>query len=392
MLRNKRGFTLLETLLALALSSFIMLALTQAYRTLVTYIDRARDMALMNQRIALVTQVIERDLSGCCMPQLHPEIEPNKEKKASDAQPVEEQAPPAVLKPEEEKQKAEKRLEDRKKYFFTEINDADLHKVRGKRVELLKSCNFITTSVLEVYGESMPRWVRVRYELIPNKKAKQPEFTLVRKQTTDIHNVKMKISEVDPTAASKDHPIMVHEIAHGVKGFYIEFSMKKMPEKNEKGESKKAEPEEVKAFNWGESKKTMGEMPQRAKMLLELWNANRDRSDLIELEILMSAEGDADQVLEAAKKLQKKAREGSLFGEGSALGRLAGKFGLPGASTDAPLASRQTGRQRGGPAGQDQLSPAPTQPSSPNAQPGGGVSGGKAGEDELASIKDALGL
>lgn len=320
--RNNRGFTLLETILALALSSFIMLALTQAYRTLVTYIDRARDMARANQRIALVTQIIERDLSCAVMPQLHQEIESDKEKATkNDAPPAEEKKEAPLSTEEENKKKEEKRRDERRKYFFTEIDDTDLHKIKGQRVELLKTCNFITTSALEVYGESLPRWVRVRYELVRNKKAKVDEFTLVRKQTTDIHNVKMKISEVDPNADSKAHPITSHEVARGVKGLFIEFSMKKEPEKKDekdKDKDKKIELEETKVFSWGESKKTAGELPQRAHVYLELWNETRDRADLIELEILMSVEGDIEKLLAEGKKKQEQK-----FGAGSPITSLA---------------------------------------------------------------------
>ncbi len=331
--RNNSGFTLIETMLALTLSSFIMFALTGAYRTLVTYIGRAQDMSRMNQRVALVTQIIERDLSCALMPQLHPEIESDKEKAAKGDKPDPEKKDAALSDEEKKKKKEEKRRDDRKKYFFTEIDDAELHKVKGQRVELLKTCNFITTSALEVYGESLARWVRVRYELVPNKKVKIPEFTLVRKQTTDIHNVKMKISDVDPTAASKAHPITVHEIARGVKGLYIEFSMKKEPEKkDEKDKDKKVELEEIKAFSWGESKKTVGELPQRAHVYIELWNEARDRADLIELEILLPIEGDIEKLLEGGKK------------EGDGKPASTGKTGTANPSAPGAAPGRHTGK------------------------------------------------
>lgn len=284
----------------MALSSFIMLALMQAYRTLVTYIDRARTMAISNQRIALLAHTIERDLSCACMPQLHPEITPD----------VKEEGAPPTPEPKSENEeksseknkdteKEEKRREDRKKYFFTEIDDADLHKFKGQRAELLKSCNFITTTALEVYGEGTPRWVRVRYELVRTKKTHQPEYSLVRKQTTDIQNFKMKISEVDASAAAKAQPITSHTLAQGIKGMFIELSMKKIPEpkKDANPEDKKIEPEEIKAFAWGESKKTIGEMPQRARVCLELWNEARDGSEAIEFFILIHADGDYDKIL-----------------------------------------------------------------------------------------------
>lgn len=300
MIRNRRGFTLIEIMLAMMLSSFIMLALMQAYRTLVTYIDRARIMASSNQRIALLVHTIERDLMCACMPQLHPEIEPDTKE---GAEPKAEPKPDNKGDPKDkEKEKEEKRREERKKYFFTEIDDAELHKFKGQRAELLKSCNFITTTALEVYGEGMPRWMRVRYELVRTKKTQKPEYTLLRKQTTDIHNFKMKISDIDANAAAKAQPITTHTIAQGVKGLFIEMSMKKIPEdkKDDKDKDKKIEPEEIKAFAWGESKKTVGEMPQRARVCLELWNEARDGSQEIEFLVLIPTEGDYDKILATA--------------------------------------------------------------------------------------------
>lgn len=287
-------------MLAMALSSFIILALMQVYRTLVTYIDRARIIATSNQRIALLVNTIERDLSCACMPQLHPEITPDIKKEGASPTPdPKQQNEEKTSGKDKDEEKEDKRRENRKKYFFTEIDDADLHKFKGQRVELLKSCNFITTTGLEVYGEGAPRWVRVRYELVRTKKTQKPEYSLVRKQTIDIQNFKMKISEVDANAAAKAHPITTHTLAQGIKGMFIEVSMKKIPEQKKDGkpEDKKIEPEEIKAFAWGESKKTIGEMPQRARICLELWNEARNSSEAIEFFVLIPADGDYDKIL-----------------------------------------------------------------------------------------------
>ncbi len=311
---NRPGFTLIETLLALGLSSFIMFALMQAYQTLVKFIGNAREMSHMNQRIVLLTQLIDRDLSSACMPQLHSLIESNKAKGLSEDQPEEKPPTPEQDKqlPEDEKKKQEeKRREERKKYFFAEIDDADFHKFKGKKVELLKACSFITTNALELYGESSQRLVRVRYELIRDKKSKgELSYTLVRKQTTDISNVKMKISEVDPLA-NLNNPITLHEVMHGVKGLFIEFSMFKEPEKKESNldSGKKAEQELIKGFSWGETKKTVGEFPQRAHVYIDLWNDEKTRSDMLELEVFMLTTDDAEKILMAAKGQRKQSEQ-----------------------------------------------------------------------------------
>lgn len=315
LIRSKNlGFTMIETLIALALSSFIMLALTQVYRSLITYIGKAQDMAQANTRLVMVCNLIERDLTAACMPQLHQEIVPDKgkdlgkEKSEADKKEEEEKEKTVEASTEEgkTKQQEEKQKERRKKYFFTEIDDAELHKFRGNKAELLKSCNFITTSALDTYSEASSRFVRVRYELRKNKKAERPEYSLWRKQTTDIHNIKMKISEVDPAAALRAAPITEHEVLSNIKNFFIEFSMKKPIEKKEEESeaSAKKEPEleEIKAFNWGESKKTVGEMPQRAHIMMELWHVNDQATDSFDFELLMRTEGDVAKILEQPKK------------------------------------------------------------------------------------------
>ena len=297
---NRAAFTLLETLLALALSGFIMAALMQAYQTLVKYIGNAREISTMNRRLATITQVIERDLSSACMPQLHEVIKSNKENAlSSDEQERKDEAEKnkKELSADEKKQRAEKKMAERKKYFFAQIDDADFHKFKGKKVELLKTCGFITTHALEFFGESSQRWVRVQYELIKDKKAKTPQYTLVRKQSNNIANLKMKISDVD-AAENIANPITVHEVMRGIKGLFIEFSMLKMlPQKENQPNAKKVEPELIKAFAWGESKKTAGEFAQRAHVYLDLWNEEQTRSDMVELEISIFADGNVEAVL-----------------------------------------------------------------------------------------------
>jgi len=309
---NRAAFTLLETLLAFALSSFIIFALMQSYRALVRFVENAREIASTNQRLAIITQLIERDLTCACMPQLHPLVQSNKEKGLSNDQPQVEQPQEQEKQVPENEKKAqeEKRLEERKKYFFSQVNDADFHRFKGKKVELLSACNFITTNALEFYGEASPRWVRVKYELIKQKKSAVESYTLIRKQSTDIHNTKMKISEVDPVANLND-PITVHEVMQGIKGLFIEFSMLKEPEKkeNESDVNKKPEPELIKAFAWGESKKTMGQFPQRAHVYLELWNENQTKTEKIELELYIFAVDDVVKILADAKKQQKSTQQ-----------------------------------------------------------------------------------
>lgn len=310
---------MVEVLLALALSSFIMMALMQAYQMLVRYIESAKNITSMTQRIALVTNLIERDFTVACMPQLFQRIQSNKEKGTDgsgnpDKDKAVEEKQEKQLSDEERKNNNEKRIEERKKCFFTEIDDSDFHKIKGKKVELLKSCNFITTHALEVYSESAPRWVRVRYELVKDKKSKKDSYTFVRKQTTDIYNTKMKISEVDANANSKEHPLIQHEVMRGVKGLFIEFSMIKNPEKNENGvqntSAKKEEPEEIASFLWGENKKTAGQMPQRAHVYIDLWNEDFRESQIVELEIPILADGDPEAIMQQGLAQQGKQAQG----------------------------------------------------------------------------------
>jgi hypothetical protein len=347
----RAGFSLIETLLALGLSSFIMFGLMQAYQTLVKFIGNAREISHMNQRIALLTNLIERDLSSACMPLLHRVIESNKAKGISDDQSEEKPQTPEQdkqISEDEKKKQEEKWREERKKYFFAEIDDADFHKFKGKKVELLKACSFITTNALELYGESSQRFVRVRYELIRDKKSKGVlSYTLVRKQTTDISNMKMKISEVDPTA-NLNNPIALHEVMHGVKGLFIEFSMLKEPEKKESNldNDKKAESELIKAFSWGETKKTVGEFPQRAHVYIDLWNDEKTRSEMVEIEVFMLTADDVEKILTAAKGQRKQLEQTDAVKPagpgGSGMGDII-------KNVQAGLSSQGSGREAGAP-------------------------------------------
>jgi hypothetical protein len=273
------------------------------------YLSRSREHAAMQQRVARIVNIIERDLTSACMPQFHTTIKTEKETGLTE-QPNQPEPHKPELSEEEKKKEEEKKRALRKDYFFATVDEGEFHKVNGKRVELLQACSFITTNALEVYGESLPRLVRVRYELVRDKKSKAEQFILLRKQTNDLSNVKMKISEVDANA-NKDNPISVHEIARGIKGLFIEFSMLKEIEKKDASlQVKKPEMEEISAFAWGEKKKTIGEFAQRAHIYLELWNEACTSSELVEVICVMRAERDVVALLELSKQQAQDAARG----------------------------------------------------------------------------------
>ena len=61
----RKGFSLVELLIALALSSVIMLGLVQANRNAARLLQEAQSLLVVNRQVALLYNQLERDITGC---------------------------------------------------------------------------------------------------------------------------------------------------------------------------------------------------------------------------------------------------------------------------------------------------------------------------------------
>src|SRR5688572_5196778 len=103
MMKRLQAFTLLEVLIALTLSSFILLTLTQSYRGAMRFLQKGQETMSYNRKVCLLFNQLERDLSCAFIPILQKEIKPQKDEKKQ---------APELKKPEtKEEQAANKKKE-----------------------------------------------------------------------------------------------------------------------------------------------------------------------------------------------------------------------------------------------------------------------------------------
>ncbi len=165
-MKRMSGFTLLELLISMVLSSFIMLGMMQLYRGVIRYIENSRASMGTNRQVCLLFNQMERDLSTAYIPYLARE-----EKQEKSAVVASEQKPEAAPKSPEQKTPEEKKLEEkeqeqRKTFFVGTIDDrAEGGKIDGKRFDICKFISFICTNPLQVYEEKRVRLVRVYISL-----------------------------------------------------------------------------------------------------------------------------------------------------------------------------------------------------------------------------------
>ena len=271
-MHKKTAFSLLELLIALSLSSFVMMGMMQSYRSLMSYMGKSRDVISMNRRICLLFNQLERDFMTAFIPKLDKD-EKKGEQKEGDTEPAEEK------KDDKKSSDGKKKELEKKHLFWGEADDNALFtKVLGKKLTPFKFVSFVNSNPLQIFGQKKIRYVRVAYELKKNKERSKGEkisYNLIRKETREIENMKVKINEFDHEA-QKNNPIRADIVAEGVKAFYIEYVGIEPTKKND---DKKSEPPqspfelpERRLAMWGEKDFTQGVVPKRVEAYIDLWD------------------------------------------------------------------------------------------------------------------------
>lgn len=273
---KRNAFTIIELLIALFLSSFIMLGMMQAYRNAVSSLGTCRNYMAISRKACLLFNEIERDFSSMLIPFLNKEILPEGEKKSiQDSE-----------KPKEDQKDGEKKSEQQddeplKNALIAQVYEDEVRRIKGRKFELFKNINFITTHPLQVYGDKRVRLVRVMYELIKDKsknKSGRPCYNLYRKETLDLSNTKMKEDE-EAVAKNKQTSICTYLVTDNVKELYVEFITPKPPDEKEKEKPKdKKEVEELRLFTWGQKDFTVGVVPKALEVHIVLWDDELKRT------------------------------------------------------------------------------------------------------------------
>lgn len=244
MMLKRKAFTLLELLIALALSSILLLALSRSLRQISHVFTRANWRISVERRAVLILHQLERDLTAACIPKL--------------AQ---------LLDAKDTKQRKKKSL-----ILFRATSDKEeIRRIGKRRHELLKWLNFITTTPLTQYGQKKRRLLRVGYSVEVDKRLRRrgiDSYSLIRRETTEIPNEKFDV--VPPHGKVKPVPVFKHVIADNIQGIFIEFtSPKKKQDKNDKKARK--------VFSWGKRKETKNVLPTYATIHLLLWDDTHTR-------------------------------------------------------------------------------------------------------------------
>lgn len=247
----RSGFGLIEVLIAMVISSFIMLGLVQSYRNALRLRAGSQNLLVINRRIALFFNQIERDITSGVIYE-KPEAYPPQVKKRQPQPP----APPQKEKEEAPVPSITMEVED----------EGFVH--RAKRWKMMKTFSVLCTNPLQVFGKELMRLIRVQYALLPEKDTPQASYRIVRRQTSELKNTELKQPKDGPETVSE------HTVIERVKAFGISAAYYEKKEKEEGGQNS-TEKEELKTtFVWGEKqmKESRTPLPEYLSLHIELWD------------------------------------------------------------------------------------------------------------------------
>jgi prepilin-type N-terminal cleavage/methylation domain-containing protein len=180
MKKNSYGFSLIEVVIALLISSILGIALFTSFNQINKYATIANNVMSSDTRLATIHHQLSKDMAGAFIPvqALPPEENKNEQAEKKDA-PAAQDKKPKPQQPAAEQKPTYKQL----KKVFVSSNAED---------NLLKSVTFITNNPLIGYGNSKPRIARVMYRL-GKAKDSQNRYTLYRQESaTELEAEKFK--------------------------------------------------------------------------------------------------------------------------------------------------------------------------------------------------------
>lgn len=252
-MKRLNGFTLIEILIALTVSSFVMVLIVQSLRQTFRFISEGQKIITVDRSVCLFLNQLERDLSSAFIPKPYKKIDVDNKEGAK-----------------------AKKLE-RSELFFIATTKEETAPVWFKtKRKLLDKINFVTTYPLQSYGRQKIRPIRVMYELVLNKKASEGErlsYDLWRKETAMLDNVDFKEPEIILKKKGKEF-IWSHLVTQNIKELSFEFIVKMKDEENQK---ERKEKRIIKSFSWGENKETQNLLPDFMRYHIIFWDEAKVR-------------------------------------------------------------------------------------------------------------------
>lgn len=191
----KSGFTLLELIVFLAVASALSVLLFRGFFQANRILQNAGAMIDIDQRILLLQDRLERDITGAFVPMYQPTKGEQKEEIARQQKPGTQEVQKPLPK------------------LFLSTNQG----------ENLKELTFITNNPLSVYGIEKPLIARVRYQLKPDAQHKGT-FELVRQESA-------KLAYAD---IASDKGAREYVVADNIKAFSLQYRAEAEKKKNQK--------------------------------------------------------------------------------------------------------------------------------------------------------------
>jgi|GEM_PF-5089020 len=204
MTHKKNGSLLLEALIALGITTFIIISTTQLTKTALRTLKEMTTLSGYMNKVIQVTNQLDKDLSVLA-------VLPT---------PVQEQATG-------EKNTDQKPITFASRALLAEADEKMVTKIDKKDHVTFKILSGVTTSTLQSYGEKKPYFVRFCYKLIkqtpPQPHHKKTAFKLYRRETTNIDDLNIKQdSEVKPEDMEKSSDWVL--ICNNIHNLVFEYS------------------------------------------------------------------------------------------------------------------------------------------------------------------------
>lgn len=278
-MNQRPAFSLIELLIALGLSLFIMITVMQSYRSVTKTLTIIRQQVRLHDRTAIVIQQFEKDCSTMFIPTLHQIIPDAKEDEKKPDEKLEEKPKEEPIKKTEEEQKKEAE-ETLKQALVIISDDQDPEKVRDPKWYLFKSISGTSTNAFKLADERAVNLVRIKYELIVDKERSQrnkKSYSLVRKQSFNTQDYKLKAKTGSASSDDTANEISSYTIADSIKSMSVKIIAEKKEGEKDPSKQGNKEREFVELFSWGGEAPYGGHLPIMLSVRLVFWDENMNK-------------------------------------------------------------------------------------------------------------------
>lgn len=236
-MRKSGGFTLLELMVAIALSALVALALYSTFMQTNMSVATINETTSYEMMVSALYRQLEKDIYGVAVPeQFLVQLIEEYEKKQKNGN----QEKPAQLSPDEAKEEQEKKENQEKEKQDKEKKEKQIPPLKkifylSQQQALLKQLTFITRNALAYYTDKeqqdvTPFLVRIFYQLKEDKE-NPGTYRLLRSQGT----------ELDPQGYEDEKKVRAYELARGIRKLEVILHQEKIDKKQKKAQEEEKE-------------------------------------------------------------------------------------------------------------------------------------------------------